>query len=213
VAAPARLFDHNERPQEDHFVQLSGVTWDDYQRLLEIRGDHSAPRFTYLEGTLEIMSPSRSHESIKSLIGSLVEVYCLERGIEFSTYGSWTLESKESDRGAEPDECYVFGQVPEPQRPDLAIEVVWTSGGLNKLEVYRKLGVREVWYWRKGRIQVHLLRGERYEEASASEVVSGIDLEQLASFIDRPTTSQAMRDYREAQRESSAPSSDKVGRR
>ena len=179
-------------------MHLSGVTWDDYQRLLEIRGDHSAPRFTYLEGTLEIMSPSRNHESIKSVIGCLVEVYCLERGIDFSTYGSWTLESKESNRGAEPDECYVFGQVPEPQRPDLAIVVVWTSGGLNKLEVYRKLGVREVWYWRKGRIQVHLLRGERYEPASASEVLSGIDLEQLARFLDRPTTSQAMRDYREA---------------
>ena len=198
MAAPARLLDHEERPQEDHFVHLSGVTWDDYQRLLEIRGDHSAPRFTYLEGTLEIMSPSRSHESIKSLIGRLVEIYCLERGIDFSTYGSWTLESKESDRGAEPDECYVFGHVPEPQRPDLAIEVVWTSGGLNKLEVYRKLGVREIWYWRKGRIQVHLLQGERYEAASASEVLSGIDLGELASFIDRPTTSQAMREYREA---------------
>jgi len=190
-----------ERPsREDHFVHLRGATWADYQRLLEIRGDHSAPRITYLEGTLEIMSPSRSHESIKSLIGCLVEAFCAERGIEFSTYGSWTLENKETERGVEPDECYVFGEVREPARPDLAIEVVWTSGGLNKLEVYRKLGVREVWYWRRGKFEVHVLRGEQYTLAPASEAVPGIDLEQLASFIDRPTTSRAIREYREALR-------------
>jgi Uma2 family endonuclease len=200
MTAPAQLHDRDQRPQEDHFVHFHGVSWADYQRLLEIRGDHSAPRITYLEGTLEIMSPSRSHESIKSVIGCLVEVYCLERGIEFSTYGSWTLENKEAESGAEPDECYVFGQVREPARPELAIEVVWTSGGLNKLEIYRRLGVREIWYWRRGKIQVHLLRGELYELASASEALPGIDLEQLASFLDRPTTSQAIRDYRDALR-------------
>jgi Uma2 family endonuclease len=200
VPAPAALLHHDDRPQEDHFVHLRGVTWADYQRLLEIRGDRSAPRITFLEGTLEIMSPSRSHGAIKSIIGRLVEVYCLEHGIEFSTYGSWTLESKESERGAEPDECYVFGEVRDPVRPDLAIEVVWTSGGLDKLEVYRKLGVREVWYWRKGRIVVHALRGERYEPIAASEVLAGIDHDELASFVDRPMTSQAIREYREALR-------------
>jgi hypothetical protein len=37
------------------------------------------------------------------------------------------------------------------------IEVVWTSGGLGKLEIYRRLGVGEFWQWKRGRIQVHLL--------------------------------------------------------
>jgi Uma2 family endonuclease len=200
VAAPATLLDRNDLPQEDHFIQLHGVSWADYQRLLEIRGDRSAPRITFLEGRLEIMSPSRGHETIKSIIGRLIEAYCLERGVEFSTYGSWTIESEESERGAEPDECYVFGEVANPDKPDLAVEVVWTSGGLNKLEVYRKLGVREVWYWRKGRIQVHVLRGERYEPVPNSEVLPGIDHAELASFLDRPTTSQAIREYRDALR-------------
>ena len=197
MTGASRLAEHDDRRQEDHFVHLPG-TWSDYQRLLELRGDRSAPRITFLEGVLEIMSPSRSHESIKSIIGRLVEVWCLEHNVEFSTYGSWTLEDKELDRGAEPDECYVFGVVSEPRRPDLAIEVVWTSGGIDKLEVYRKLGVREVWYWRRDRIQPYVLRGERYEAVERSEALPGIDLAELASFIDRPTTSQAIRDYREA---------------
>jgi hypothetical protein len=52
------------------------------------------------------------------------------------------LEDKQVERGVEPDECYVLGDVAEPARPDLAIEVVWSSGGINELEIYRKLGVR-----------------------------------------------------------------------
>lgn len=190
--------DHDDTPVEDKIIILRNATWADYQRLLEMRGDHSAPRIAYLEGELEIMSPSRPHESLKSKIGCLVEAWCLERGVEFSPYGSWTLEKKEVERGVEADECYVFGEVLEPEQPDLAIEVVWTSGGLNKLEIYRKLGVREVWFWRRGRLTAHRLHGEAYEEVSESTVLPGIDLAQLASYLDRPTASQAIREYRAA---------------
>jgi hypothetical protein len=42
------------------------------------------------------------------------------------------------------------------------------------------------------------LRGERYEEAAGSEVLPGIDLAELATFIDRPAASQAIREYRAA---------------
>lgn len=188
--------EHDDRPLEDKIVLLRDATWADYQRHLEMRGDHSAPRFAYLEGVLEIMSPSLTHESIKSLIGRLVEVWCLENAIEFRTCGSWTIEKKAESRGVEPDECYVFGDVIDPVSPDLAIEVVWTSGGLNKLEIYRKLNVREVWFWRRGRLTVHALRGETYEAIAHSEILRGIDLAQLVSFLDRRTTSQAIRDYR-----------------
>ncbi len=187
--------------REDHYVHLYGVTWADYLRLLEIRGDHSAPRMTYLEGTLEIMSPSRTHDEIKSYIGRLVEAWCLERGVEFTPYGSWTLKDKRQKRGVEADECYIFGSDPKSKRrPDIAIEVVWTSGGIDKLDVYRKLGVREVWYWEKGRIRVYVRRGVSYEPVSASEALPGVDLDQLAVFLDRPTASAAIRDYQAALR-------------
>jgi Uma2 family endonuclease len=193
-----RLADHDDSPSEDKIVVLHGATWADYQRVLEMRGDHSAPRIAYLEGELEIMSPSRHHEALKSLVGRLVEVWCLEKGIDFSPFGSWTLEKKDDARGIEPDECYVFGRQPEPERPDLAIEVVWTSGGLDKLDIYRKLGVREVWFWRRGRLTVHGLRGDVYAELLASEVLAGIDLQELVRHLDRPTASDAIREYRAA---------------
>src|SRR5438093_214635 len=83
-----------------------------------------------------------------------VEAGCLEKGVGITPYGSWTLESKESERGVEPDECYVLGDVADPERCDLAIEVMWTSGGVNKLDVYRRPGVKEVWIWKAGAIEV-----------------------------------------------------------
>lgn len=36
-------------------------------------------RVTYLEGQLEIMSPSRSHEMLKKLIARLLEAYAEEK--------------------------------------------------------------------------------------------------------------------------------------
>jgi Uma2 family endonuclease len=191
-----RIPTHDETPVDDHIVVVRNAVWSDYQRLQELRGERPVPRLAYLKGALELMSPWREHEALKSLIGQLVEAWCLERGMEFKAFGSWTLESKETDRGVEPDECYVFGREPDAQRPDLAIEVIWTSGGIDKRAIYHALGVREVWFWRRGRLTAHVLRPDGYEEVAASEVLPGIDLGVLASFLDRPTASQAIREYR-----------------
>jgi len=201
MAEPARPLPSPQPPpasDHDHIVVLEGATWADFQRLLELRGERPVPRLAYLEGRLEIMSPSRAHESIKSMIGCLVEAWCFETGVDITPYGSWLLERKEALRGLEPDECYVVGDDPDPQRPDLAIEVVWTSGGVSKLEIYRQLGVREVWYWREGRIDLFALRGERYEPIETSEVLAGIDHGQLAGFIDIKPMTRAVREYRAA---------------
>ena len=185
----------DDRPVEDKIVVLHGASWADYQRLLELRGDHSTPRITFLEGEIEVKSPSKTHESIKSKIGRLVEVWCQEKNLPFEPCGAWTLESKATLRGAEPDECYVFGDLELAQRPDLAIEVMWTSGGVDKLEVYRQLQVREVWFWRRNRLTVHVLEGERYVERSRSEALTGIDLDALNGLLALPTH-QAIREFR-----------------
>lgn len=197
VAAAEVLESLEDDGMVDHVVHLYGVSWDDYLRILAMRGDKSGPRITYLEGTLEIMSPSRGHEGVKSFIGCLVEAWCLDRAIDFSPYGSWTLKRKEKKRGVEPDECYVFGSK-KASRPHLAIEVEWSRSGLDKLDVYRKLGVQEVWRWRDGRITVHVLRGEQYHPAPRSVALPELDLDLLCSFLDRPTVSQGIRDFRAA---------------
>jgi Uma2 family endonuclease len=187
----------DDDPVDDHIVQIDGATWEDYERFLDIRGERSVPRITYLEGTLELMTPSRDHETIKSIVGRLVEAYCLHADIRFTSVGSWTLRRRKEERGAEPDECYLFGDG-KADVPDLAIEVIWTSGRLDKLEVYRRLGVREVWIWRKGVLRPYGLAGDQYEPLDRSRVLPGIDLDLLVGFLDRPSTYDAIRDYRAA---------------
>jgi Uma2 family endonuclease len=188
-------------PQEvpddaDQRLVMSSVSWWQYETMLAIRGDNPAPRMTYLEGALELMSPSRSHENLKTLMARLLESYADVMGVELEGYGALTMRSASHERGLEPDECYAVGGVKE--YPDLAIEVIWTSGGIDKLEVYKSLEIKEVWMWKRQRLSIYVLRGHEYVEVEKSEVLPGIDIELLASFLDSPSQTQAVRAYRQA---------------
>ncbi len=180
----------------DQRVFLSGKTFRDYEALLAIRGDRSAPRIHFLEGTIEIMSPSIDHEAIKTMFARLIYAFTEERNIDVNGYGSWTLKRRAKQRAVEPDECFVIGGE-RKKVPDFAIEVEWTGGGLDKLEIYRKLGVREVWVWsaRRG-ITVHALRGERYAEIARSELLPELDLREIAPLLLAGNQAKAVRDYR-----------------
>lgn len=185
-------------PTADHRVVLHAAPWSHYETQLALRGEAAGPRIAYLDGELELMSPSKDHERNKSYIGRLVEAYALERGIDLSPYGSWTLKSAPRQSGAEPDECYIVGADQSRERPDLVIEVVWTSGGLDKLEIYHRLGIGEVWFWKGERIEVHLLRDDQYQRVDRSALFPDLDVGLLCSFLDRPTALQAVRAFREA---------------
>lgn len=173
------------------------VPWAHYEAILALRGDVAGPRMSYLDGVLEIMSPSKSHERFKSYIGRLVEAYALERGIDLTPYGSWTLKTGPKKAGVEPDECYIVGADQSKETPDLAIEVVWTSGGIDKLEIYRRVAVGEVWFWEDGVLTVHLLRGDGYEQATRSRCFPDLDLGVLCSYLEHPTVTQAVRAFRD----------------
>lgn len=182
----------------DQRIVTHGVPWSHFEAQLALRGDAPVPRMAYLDGALELMSPSKAHERIKSYLGCLLEAYALEKGIDLSPYGAWTLKHAPAAAGLEPDECYILGPDQEKRVPDLAIEVVWTSGGIEKLEIYRRLGVGEVWTWKDERIEVHVLTGDRFEGAERSRLFPDLDLRLLASLLDRPTALQAVRALRQA---------------
>jgi Uma2 family endonuclease len=183
----------------DQRVILHNVRWDQFEAMVAFRGDAPTPRYAYSKGTLEIMNPSRSHETIKGYVGRLLETYAIEIGVEFTTVGSWLLKNAPTERGLEPDECYLIGD-PNKDRPDLAIEVVWTSGGIDKLEIYRYLGVGEVWIVAEGRIEVHVLQGEHYVEAPESHLFPDLDLALIMRLAGEPTTSAAVRKLRDSLR-------------
>lgn len=181
--------------ERDQRVTLHGVSWEQFEAVLAMRGDSSGVRLTYLRGELELMSPSEPHEGIKKCIARLLEMWSFERGVDLRGVGSWTIRREEEGCGLEPDECYVVGGRRGVERPDLAIEVVWTSGGLDKLEVYRGLEVPEVWVWRDGRIEIwHLVEGA-YARQERSVVLPTLDVGELTRFVDPFEQAQAVRNY------------------
>jgi Uma2 family endonuclease len=182
-------------PTADQRIVTYGEPWSQFEQQLALRGDRSGLRIAFLDGALELMSPSKDHERIKSYIGCLIEAYALERDIDLSPYGAWTLKKAAKKAGLEPDECYLIGDQ-QRDTPDLAIEVVWTSGGVNKLEIYRRLGVGEVWRWKDSRIEVYRLQDQRYETVERSAVFPDLDVAQLCSFLDYPTAMQAVKAFR-----------------
>src|SRR5262245_55809292 len=104
---------------DDQLFTINGVTWEAYEAICEALSDHAGLRMTYLEGTLELMSPGKTHEWVKSTLRRLIEVYAEEMRIDLSAYGSTTFRKKAKKRGAEPDECYFLDL--RRETPELAI--------------------------------------------------------------------------------------------
>lgn len=98
--------------------------------------------------------------------------------------------------GLEPDECYCIGT--EKEYPDLAIEVIASSGGINKLGVYQRLGVKEVWFWKSHDISVYCLRKDNYEQVTKSEILPELDLDLLIQYAIQPNPLEAVLGFRQA---------------
>jgi Uma2 family endonuclease len=179
-------------------VILGGIDWWQFEAFLAIRGDRAGVRVTYLEGQLEIRCPSQRHEMLAKMISRLLEAYADEKGIVLEGYGSMTMRNAPKQRGIEPDECYAVGAPKES--PDLAIEVIWTRGGIDKLDVYRGLGVREVWMWEKAELKAYELRGNAYVEIPRSVVIPSLTPSFIREFLDCETQTEAVRKLRAALR-------------
>jgi Uma2 family endonuclease len=191
-----------EDPEERYLID--STNWEQYEKLLNRIGDAAGYRITYLDGVLEIMSPSRRHESRKTGIGNLLEIYFEEADIEYFPFGSTTLRKEERRGGTEADEAYCIGT--DREFPDLVIEVIVTSGSINKLELYRRLNVREVWFWRNDRFSIYHLREETpvefvancgYEQIENSELLPELDIPMLTECLKNPLPLAAAKAWRQ----------------
>jgi Uma2 family endonuclease len=168
------------RSAESRFV-LYDVPWHTYVTLRDTLDDQTGLRVTYLEGTLELMRPSADHEEYKKLLARLVEAYAEEQDLDLRGYGGATFRQEAVKRGLEPDECYWLGRI--GSRPDIAIEVVVSSGLVDKLDVYAGLEVPEVWVYADGKLTVHRLVDGAYRVQTASSVLPELDVNHLAGFV------------------------------
>ena len=186
----------------EHRVVLSGISWALYETILDAVGDSAGPRMHYLEGMLEIMSPSGDHETVKKGLARLVEAYAEELDLDLRGFGSTTFRKRAKKRGAEPDECYVMGERPfHPggsliDRPDFAIEIAISGDGLDKLSIYEGLGVPELWIVQRGEIHVHRLGPSGYRRAARSKLLPRLDLALIMRLAMEPNQTRAVKAFR-----------------
>jgi Uma2 family endonuclease len=159
------------RAGEQHIL-LEGVNWAIYVALRDLPANRGK-RMTYDQGVLEIMTLSSFHERIAQLIARCIEEWTLQRDIPITSCGSMTFQNKALERGLEPDKCYYIQHealIRNQQQidlmiappPDLAIEVDYQSGSLNKMPIYAAMEVPQVWRWYEDTLQVYVLAEGEY---------------------------------------------------
>jgi len=173
------------KPKNQIPFLFENLTWREFKAVEQLL-DRPGYRLSFLDGILEIRQmPGESHETVKGRLGALLELYLLSAGFDFTPTESMTLESEGGSVKREADKSYKLA--PGRSRPDLAIEIVFTSGGIDKLEAYKRLKISEVWFWEDGGLEIYRLRGEgnqlHYEKIAQSEEVPGINLELLLNCI------------------------------
>lgn len=141
--------------------------WAHFQLIQQGLSAQSNIRLTYFGGNIEIFMPGQIHECFGELIGTLLTLFFLSKGIPFFPMGS-TTQTQEGIGSLEPDKSFSIGT--QKSRPDLAIEVVVTSGGLQKLDLYHVLGIPEVWFWEDGVLRLYHLRENGYDRVAQSEL-------------------------------------------
>ncbi len=167
---------------------IPNVTWEQYEDLLaELGEERRIPRINYCNGTLELMSPLPAHERPHRIISDIIKLLLDSQGREWEDFGS-TIFKKLKRAGLEPDTCFYIQnaeRVRDLQRmdmtqdppPDLAIEADVTSK--TTLEAYAVLQVPEVWIYDNGKLKIHLLQNDEYQESAISPTFPDVAIAEI----------------------------------
>jgi Uma2 family endonuclease len=171
-------------------LHLRDVDWAEFEAIVAELGDRRSSRIAYVDRILELRMPLPKHEVDKELIGDMVKILLEELDIDNECFGSTTFKRQDLGVGVEPDQCFyiqnsavMIGKrrlnltVDPP--PDLVIEVDVTSK--TGLEVYRQLGVPEVWRFENGTLQISVLDRGVYQETETSAQFPNIPIAQKVS--------------------------------
>jgi Uma2 family endonuclease len=168
---------------QDQTLSMSGMTWCDYEKFdLE---EYSGYRVSYFKGVITLVSPSKNHERIAATIAILVIAYCRQLNLLYFPMRSTRLNNK-PDAGKEPDVSFAF--IKDKELPDLAIEVIFSSGGIDDLKKYQSIGILEVWFWKDNRIIFYQLDKNGYAEISTSISLPNLAASTLEGFVNRGFT-------------------------
>lgn len=172
---------------EDQTLSLAGMSWADYEKFNT--EEYPGYRVSYFDGVITLVSPSKNHERIAQTIAILVAAYCRKYNLPYFPLGSTRLENKPL-AGKEPDVSFAFNT--DKDIPDLAIEVIFSSGSLDDLDKYQALGVKEVWLWKNNKISFYQLETEGYVEVTVSNLLPNLTSKILEIFANQGLSKSAL---------------------
>jgi Uma2 family endonuclease len=179
--------------REQCFVLPGYYVWEQFEALEAVLIQVGGVRLTYLDGCIELMTLSEEHEYIKTCISFLLQLYFCEMGIEYYPVGSATRRERDKDVSFEPDESYYLGA--QRVTPDLAIEVIMTSGSISKLEKYRRFQLQEVWFWENNTLTIYKLENQNYKPMVSSELLPDLDISLLVQCVLMPSRLEARKTF------------------
>jgi tetratricopeptide (TPR) repeat protein len=190
------LIQEESQLKEGESKLLHNVSWEEFENILAQMGDNRAARLAYDRGTLEIIMPSQPHEYYKEIISFLVQELADEMGKDCEPYGSTTWRRKAKEAGAEPDnsfyiqnESLVRGRVDinldQDPPPDLVLEIDYTSKSLDRMAIYARLGVPEIWRYDENVLRVYQLESGEYKEIDGSFAFEGFPAQEIPGFIEQ----------------------------
>ena len=188
----------NDTNLEQRLLLPRNYSWQEFVVLENLLASSGSFRITYLDGWIELMTVGEPHELIKKFLAILLEAYFIEMGIEFIPVGNATRRGEEKGTSFEPDESYYLGE--KKDNPDLAIEVILTSGNLEKLEKYRRFKIPEVWLWENNQLDVYALISSEYHLVSHSQLLPDLDLDLLVRCVQMPSRLEAMNAFKAGMR-------------
>jgi Uma2 family endonuclease len=170
------------------------VSWSFYKRVCEEVEDRRV-FVTYYKGRLEIVTTSLLHEAVSRLLYSLLKAIAEETNTPIRSAGATTLEREDLAAAVAADESFYIG--PNEQRmrnkkkidlavdppPDLAIEVEITARLGVRKQIYRDIGVPEIWRYGDGGLTVLVRRGEQYEQVERSPTFPQLSPQELSGFV------------------------------
>ncbi|HEY9615798.1 MAG TPA: Uma2 family endonuclease [Microcoleaceae cyanobacterium] len=189
-------------PSEQRLI-LDQIKWQKYEAILADSRTQRTARFTYDRGRLEMMHPLDEHERCHKLIESLLLVLADELKLRIEGYKAPTLKRTDLQLGTEPESAYYIQHEPDMRGqpeinletdppPDLILEVALSKSAIDKLPIYARLGIPEVWRYLsqpgdnflKGKLLIYCLQDQGYVESSSGLAFPFLPAGKILQFID-----------------------------
>jgi Uma2 family endonuclease len=199
MTTTSTAYSGTEAANGDQCVELRDVGWRGYLRLLKLRGQRSVPRLIYLDGSVQLVSPSDPHEWLAFRLGEFVTGVAAGLRISFRATRQLTFRKRSSRGGVEGDATFYLANLERVRGktidlgvdppPDLAIEAVYSNPPTKALAAYRRLKVPEVWVGERHRVRILVLGADsRYRACPSSLAFPILTASEISEWIFRPDT-------------------------